>query len=533
MTTSKRTTPIPITLLSGFLGSGKTTLLQKILTADHGYKVAVIINDMSEINIDSALIQNNRVCQKEEKLIQLQNGCICCTLRGDLLEELVRVCEMGDINYIIIESTGIAEPMQVAETFAQEFSDILLNMPGGIAEEEEAILKKVSQMGGLQALAKIDTCVTVVDALNFLSNINTTKFLADRWGDSGQGESERTITDLMVDQIEFSNLVILNKKSLVGKKKLQKIKKMIHVLNPLCKIVTTDYCDIPLKSVLNTGLYDFEKASTAAGWLQSINEMTVVEGFGDKKRKILSPTPETVEYNVNNFVYRQRRPFHPQRLYEALSSKFMVIEHAGGEGFPGQGEDGDEEEEDDDEEDEGNDDDEEEEEDEEDGEDGEELSEAQINANRANSSFGSVLRSKGFIWLATRFIVRGEWSSAGPVLTVKGGLPWFDFSGLDDVPPEAIELIKKDFEKPYGDRRNELVFIGIGLNVKAITKELDACLLDDKEFELYQKTTKGSNALEIDQECTKIWDDGFEDWMTFADVDEEEEEEEENDEKKS
>ncbi|SCU87416.1 LAME_0D10000g1_1 [Lachancea meyersii CBS 8951] len=530
MTSTKTVSkPIPITLLSGFLGSGKTTLLQKILTSDHGLKIAVIINDMAEVNIDSALIQNNRVCQKEEKLIQLQNGCICCTLRGDLLEELVGICEAGDIDYIVIESTGIAEPMQVAETFAQEFSDVLLNMPGGIAEEEEAILNKVSAMGGLQSIAKIDTCVTVIDALNFLANVNTTQFLADRWGESGQGESERTITDLLIDQIEFSDIVIVNKKSLVNKKKMQKIKNMIKALNPLCKVMTADYCDIPLDSVLNTGLYDYEKASTAAGWLQSINELSAREGFGaDKKKRVLTPKPETEEYNVNNFVYRQRRPFHPERLYEMLRDKFFVIEQTGVDEVDGQDAEGGVEGNDDDDDEEIEDDDKEEEEEE---EEEEELSEAQINKNRSNSPFGAVLRSKGFFWLATRFIVRGEWSSAGPMLTVKGGLPWFDISGFEDVPPEALELIKKDFEGAYGDRRNELVFIGVRINVKALTEALDTCLLNDKEFELFQKITKKNNALEADEELAKVWDDGFEDWMIFGDAGDDEPEEEQQDEK--
>lgn len=169
-----RKTPIPITMLSRFLGSGKTTLLEKILTTNHGLKVAVIINDMSKLNIDATLVQNHSVTKKEEKLIQLQNGCICCTLHGDLLEELVGLAENGGFQYIVIESTGIAEPMQVAETFSIEFSEMLLETPCGIFEDEEKLLKKVLEMAGLHKITKIDTCVTVIDALNFLSNIKTT-----------------------------------------------------------------------------------------------------------------------------------------------------------------------------------------------------------------------------------------------------------------------------------------------------------------------------------------------------------------------
>lgn len=476
---------IPITLLSGFLGSGKTTLLEKILTTNHGYKVAVIINDMSELNIDSSLIQNHNVCQKEEKLIELQNGCICCTLRGDLLEELVGIAEKGHFDYIVIESTGIAEPMQVAETFSVEFSDMLLETPGGIPEDEEKLLRKVSNMGGLQSLAKIDTCVTVVDALNFFANINTTQFLADRWGENGQGESERTITDLMVDQIEFADVVIINKKNTVSKKKMQKIRKMIKALNPVAKTVAADYCNVPLSLILNTGLHDFEKASTSAGWLQSINEMTVREGFGEKGGSVLTPKPETEEYGVNNFVYRRRRPFHPERLYELIRDKFFIIEQAGGvptgeEGEDWQDEEGSESEEESeadsgsnsaDEEDEGGEDDDE----------AEEYTEEEINTNRSKSPFGQLLRSKGFFWLATRYVVRGEWSSAGPMLTLNGGLPWFAVSGLDNVPEEALPLIKKDFDGEFGDRRNELVFIGLKINEKLASQRSVGFLLTDRQ----------------------------------------------------
>ncbi|SCV99306.1 LAFE_0A00276g1_1 [Lachancea fermentati] len=508
---------IPITLLSGFLGSGKTTLLEKILTTDHGLKIAVIINDMSELNIDSSLVQTHNVCQKEEKLIQLQNGCICCTLRGDLLEELVGIGERGEFDYIVIESTGIAEPMQVAETFSVEFSNILLETPGGIPEDEEKLLKKLSSMGGLQAIARIDTCVTVIDALNFLSNIQTTEFLADRWGESGQGEAERTITDLMVDQIEFADVIIVNKKSTVSKKKLKEIKKMVKILNPVAKIIATDYCNVPLNSILNTKLHDFEKASLSAGWLQSINEMTVREGFGNKGASVLTPKPETEEYGVNNFVYRRRKPFHPERLYDLIRDKFFIIEQAG-DAADENNQDSEEQNLDSDESSSSEDDSEMDvntdlsnwKEDE--GED-EEYTEEEINKNRANSPFGKLLRSKGFFWLATRYVIRGEWSSAGPMLTLNGGLPWFAVSGLDDVPEEALELIKKDYEGEFGDRRNELVFIGLNINEKQLTETLDACLLTDKEYEQFKVVTSKHNALVADEKLSRLWDDGFEDWF--------------------
>lgn len=511
--------PIPVTILSGFLGSGKTTLLEKILTSPHGMKIAVIINDMSELNVDATLIQNHKVSNKEEKLIQLQNGCICCTLRGDLLEELVGFFENGDFDYIIIESTGIAEPMQVAETFSTEFSQTLLDTPGGVTEDEEVLLKKVLDLGGLEKITKIDTCVTVVDAVNFLSNIETTQFLSHRWGDNGQGESERTVTDLMIDQIEFSDVIIINKISRIKKKKLTKIEKMIKNLNPVAKILRANYCDIPLKEIVNTGLYDFEKASSSAGWLQSINEMTMRDGFGDKTRSVLTPKPETDEYGVNDFVYNSRKPFHPERLYNTLKDKFFIIEQTPMADVEQDEYDGDDIEEPNTNE--TNDDD-----DNDDDDDDQELSEKEILKNKESSAFGPLLRSKGFFWLATRHIMRGEWSSAGPMLTLKGGIPWFDFSGLEDIPEETAELIKQEFDGTYGDRRNELVFIGLNIDQEKLTKTLNECLLTDDEFEKFVKVTKNEeNLSKVEKKLLELFDDGFEDWVIF----DEEEEEDDND----
>lgn len=520
MTTTSSRPPIPVTILSGFLGSGKTTLLERILTGQHGLKIAVIINDMSELNVDATLIQNHKVSNREEKLIQLQNGCICCTLRGDLLEELVGLFENGDFDYIVIESTGIAEPMQVAETFSSEFSQTLLETPGGVTEDEEALLKKVLSLGGLEKITKIDCCVTVIDALNFLSNIETTDFLANRWGDSGQGESERTVTDLMVDQIEFSDIVIINKVSEIKRNKLAKIENMIKNLNPVAKILRADYCNVPMTKIINTGLYDFEKAASSAGWLQSINEMTRREGYGDKTKSVLTPKPETEEYGVNNFVYNARKPFHPQRLYDMLKEVFFIIEQTPLASI----ETIDEYEEDDGAKEGEQDEDEDEEDDE------NELSEKEILKNKANSPFGPLLRSKGFFWLATRHIMRGEWSSAGPMLTLKGGIPWFDVSGLEGIPEETAKLIRTEFQGPYGDRRNELVFIGLSIDKKKLTDALDSCLLTEEEYEKFVKITKKEdNLLKIEKKLAEIFDDGFEDWILFDQDDEDDEDEDEED----
>lgn len=413
--------PIPVTLLSGFLGSGKTTLLEHILTKEHGLKIAVIINDMSQLNIDADLVQNHRVSQKEEKLVQLQNGCICCTLRGDLLEELVSLAKDSAFEYIIIESTGISEPMQVAETFTTEFTNMYLENQEGVTPEDEKILKEIQELGGLEKLAQLDTCVTVIDGKNFYHNLETTEFLVDRFGSTGQNEEERTICDLMVDQIEFADVIIVNKMDLVSKKQKKKIFKTIKSLNPVAKVIRTNYSRVDVNDVVGTGLFDFEKASSSAGWLQSLHEMTRREAYGNK----LTPKPETEEYGINNFVYKSRRPFHPERLYKLIRDKFVVIELSGlaEEGQEGQEAENEEESEDEADEDEDDEDEGEDIDSEDDEEDYVDPSEEQIIKNKKNSKFGPVLRSKGFFWLASRHIIRGEWSSAGPMLTMRGGIP--------------------------------------------------------------------------------------------------------------
>lgn len=510
---------IPVTLLSGFLGSGKTTLLEHILTSSHGLKIAVVINDMSSLNIDAALISNHKVTKKEEKLIQLQNGCICCTLRGDLLEELVSLAKSGEFHYIIIESTGISEPMQVAETFTTEFTESLLQQDAadqaaqGINPEETKVLKEIINVGGLNKLASLDTCVTVVDAVNFIANFETTDFLADRFGGNGQGETERTITDLMVDQIEFADVIILNKASSVSKTTKQKIEKIIKNLNRVAKIISTDYSKVDLKEIINTGKYDFEKASSSAGWLQSIQEMVIREGkYGDDLGSRLAPKPETEEYGINNFVYSARRPFHPKRLYETIRDKFMVIEQNAYIDDEQEQAEEDEEEEDDDSDDE---DDQEDEDDQ-----GDDFTEQEIIKNKKNSPFGPLLRSKGFIWLASRYIIRGEWSSAGAMLTLKGGIPWFAITGEEYWPedPAAVALIKRDFQGKFDDRRQELVFIGLSIDKVELSKALDACLLNDEEWDSFNKIVdSGKNIIDIEKTLQNEYEDGFEDWIKFDD----------------
>lgn len=515
--------PIPITLLSGFLGAGKTTLLERILTTDHGLKIAVIVNDVSQLNIDATLIQNHNVTKKEEKLIQLQNGCICCTLRGDLLEELVNIAKEDKYQYIVIESTGISEPMQVAETFTTEFTETLIDSTEAVSGEDRELIKDIVNRGGLNTLTNLDTCVTLVDAKSFLENLETTDFLEDRYGNNNQGELERTITDLLVDQIEFADVIILNKISTVNEDTLKKVGNIIKTLNPIAKIIKTNYAKVDIKDVVNTHLYDFEKASTSAGWLHSLNEMTVREGYGSKGQNTLTPKPETEEYGINNFVYRSRKPFHPERLYELLKDKFIIIEKTQ-EDFQQQSSDesdqllnGKQTESDSSTEyDSGDEGDEEEEADEEDEDRSDELLEKELLINRKASPFGNVLRSKGFFWLASRYIIRGEWSSAGSMLTMKGGIPWFSVTGAEMFPPEAAKLIEKDMEGEHGDRRQELVLIGLGLDSDALLKALDSCLLTDEELTDFDNLVeKQKNLYQVEKTLLAEFEDGFEDWILF------------------
>jgi G3E family GTPase len=332
-------TPIPVTLLSGFLGSGKTTLLRHILTApETNFKIAVVVNDMAALNIDAHLIKKHIVSQANEKdkLIQLQNGCICCTLRGDLLEALVSIVKAGDAEYIVIESTGISEPMQVAETFTEEFVEAMIAAAGedprgedgmqGVEVDGAELMKEIAEMGGLHKLARLDTLITMVDAFNFFDNFQTTDFITERWADKDVApEDERTVTDLMVDQIEFANTVIINKVDCVDEETRVRIHGVVKKLNPLARILESKFAQVNIAEVLGTSTFDFESAATGMGWLQSLHEMSKREIDGKIK---IAPKPETEEYGISSFVYTARRPFHPKRLYELLHDKFVLIENA-------------------------------------------------------------------------------------------------------------------------------------------------------------------------------------------------------------
>ncbi|MEC8736179.1 MAG: zinc metallochaperone GTPase ZigA [Candidatus Thermoplasmatota archaeon] len=276
---------LPVTVLSGFLGTGKTTLLNQVLNNRDGRRVAVIVNDMSEVNIDAELVERGgaELSRTEEKLVEMSNGCICCTLRDDLLAEVSRLAQEGRFDYLLIESTGISEPIPVAQTFT--------------FEDENGV--------SLSHISRLDTMVTVVDAANFLHDYKQAEALQER-GESLGEEDQRTVTDLLIDQIEFADVIVLNKLDLVNEKQAEEVEAIIKALNPGAQIIPTSHSKVPLDRVLDTKLFDYQKAESSAGWIKELQ--------GEH-------TPETEEYGISSFTYRSSKPFDAEKFYAFVSNK--------------------------------------------------------------------------------------------------------------------------------------------------------------------------------------------------------------------
>ena len=375
---------LPVTVLSGFLGAGKTTVLSHILNNRQNKKVAVIVNDMSEINIDASMVKSEvSLNHSEEKLVEMSNGCICCTLREDLLLEVNKLAKDKKFDYLVIESTGISEPLPVAETFT-------------FADENGVSLSDV---------ANLDTMVTVVDAFNFLKDYEDAKYLKETGEYLGE-DDERSVADLLVDQIEFADVLLISKIDLVENTDLDKLKAILRSLNTSAKIIPISNGQVQIDDVLNTGLFNFEKAQDAPGWLKEMRG---------------SHTPETEEYGIASFSFVARRPFYPKKFYEFLHD---------------------------------------------------------IN------KFGKLIRSKGYFWLGSRLEYAGQWSQAG-------GIARYGFAGMfwKSVPKqnwptdeESLKTINENWEEPFGDMRQELVFIGQGLDKVAMIKALEDCLVSENDL---------------------------------------------------
>nr|WP_314902020.1 zinc metallochaperone GTPase ZigA [uncultured Deefgea sp.] len=374
---------LPVTVLSGFLGAGKTTLMNHVLKNRAGLRVAVIVNDLSDVHIDGELIHQGGFARGEEKLIEMSNGCICCTLREDLLLEVARLAKEDRFDYLLIESTGIAEPLPVAETFT--FRD------------------EAGQ--SLSDIAQLDTMVTVVDAYNFLHDYATGDLLAER-GETAGEDDDRTVVDLLTEQVEFCDVLVISKPDLVTPVQLAELQSILAALNPRAVQIVAENGEVPLNAILGTGRFDFDEAANAPGWLAELRGEHI---------------PETEEYGISSFVWQARAPLHPERFWNLIHSEWQ-----------------------------------------------------------------GVLRSKGFFWLASRPSFAGSWSQAGGACRHGAGGYWWASVPKAHWPTddEQIDSIMDRWDDDFGDRKQELVFIGIDMDEALLRERLNQCLLTEAELDL-------------------------------------------------
>ena len=377
---------LPVAFISGFLGAGKSTLVERILNNARGRRIAAIVNDLDDFSADARLLGGGARLRHHDNIIELRNGCICCSLRGELRERVSRMVMNDHFDYVLVEASGISEPLPVVAGF--------------LGEEEVA-----SQ---IDEAVRVDAMITVVDALNFPLDYEKSDALSQR-RIALDLEDDRSVSDVLAEQVEFANVIVINKVDLVSEQELRRLEAILHQLNPKARLARATHGVVPMDLLLDTHAFEFEKASQASGWQRAI--------IGKK-------TPPTREFDLQSFVYRARRPFHPGRLWDVLQEQ-----------MPG------------------------------------------------------VIRAKGFFWLASRHNHAGVWSQAGHAFRDDLAGRWWASLPRDEWPQEPVaqEEIHRLQEEPYGDRRQELAFIGAGMDPGSIEQRLNQCLLDDVEMRLGQQ----------------------------------------------